>query len=445
MTIDWANAGEQAVEHLRAMLRLDTTNPPGNEMLAVDYLAAALQRAGIESTIVAMTPGRGNLVARLKGSGQSEPLLLYGHMDVVPVEPEKWRHPPFAGDLAEGMVWGRGAIDMKGMLVQSLMVMLLLKQEGVRLKRDLIFAATADEEVDGAGIKQLVVQAPELIRAGWGITETGGFPMYVAGRRLYPVKTAEKGTLWLTVRAHGRPGHASMPPIDNPVARLSAALARLARRDLRFALTEHSAGYLRALGKVVGGELGSAVAKVKDTRDTRRVMRRLGDPQLAGHLYAVLHNTAVPTVVRAGQKTNVIPSEAEAKIDCRSLPGVSGDQLLEEVKAILGAKIEISVDDSSPPLEVSTKTPLYEILGATLRAHDREAIVTPYMMGGATDAKHIASLGVQTYGFSPLFLEPGEPYSELVHAHDERIPVRGFTWGLHVLYDAVHAFCAAEA
>ena len=445
MTIDWEQAGDQAVAHLQAMLRLDTTNPPGNEMLAAEYLAGVLLRAGIEPTIVTLSPGRGSLVARLRGSGQSEPLLLYGHTDVVPTEPDKWRHAPFAGDLAEGMVWGRGAIDMKGMVVQSLMVLLLLKQEGLTLRRDLIFAATADEEVDGAGIKQLVSQAPDLIRAGWGITETGGFPMYVSGKRIYPIKTAEKGVLWLTLRARGQPGHASLPRADNPVIRLSTALARLARRDLRFALTEHSVGYLHALGEVIGGAFGQEVAGVNGTRETKRIMRRLGDPQLASHLYAVLHNTAVPTVVRAGQKTNVIPSEAEAKLDCRSLPGVAGEGLLEEVRAILGPKIEVSIDDSSPPLEVSTKTALYDILGATLRTHDREAIVTPYMMGGATDAKHVASLGTRTYGFSPLFLEPGEPYTELVHAHDERVPVRGFTWGLRVLYDAVRAFCVAEA
>jgi len=187
------------------------------------------------------------------------------------------------------------------------------------------------------------------------------------------------------------------------------------------------------------------VAQVNGTRETKRVMRRLGDAQLSSHLYAVLHNTAVPTVVRAGQKTNVIPSEAEAKVDCRSLPGVTGEELLAEVRAVLGPHIEISVDDSSPPLEVSTQTPLYDVLGATLRAHDAQAIVTPYMLSGATDAKHVADLGVRTYGFSPLFLEPGEPYSELVHSHDERIPVRGFLWGMRVLYDAVRGFCAAEA
>ena len=445
MAIDWTRAGEEAISHLRAMLRLDTTNPPGQEMLAAEYLAGVLRRAGIEPTIVSLSPGRGNLVARLNGTGGEDPLLLYGHTDVVPAEPGKWRHPPFGGEVADGMIWGRGAIDMKGMVVQSLMVVLLLKREGLALKRDLIFAATADEEVEGAGIKQLVTQAPELIRAGWGITETGGFPMYVGGRRLYPIKTAEKGTLWLTLRARGRAGHASLPTADNPVARLSTALARLARRDLRFALTEHSAGYLRALGEVIGGELGQAVAQVNGTRETKRVMRRLGDAQLSSHLYAVLHNTAVPTVVRAGQKTNVIPSEAEAKVDCRSLPGVTGEELLAEVRAVLGPHIEISVDDSSPPLEVSTQTPLYDVLGATLRAHDAQAIVTPYMLSGATDAKHVADLGVRTYGFSPLFLEPGEPYSELVHSHDERIPVRGFLWGMRVLYDAVRGFCAAEA
>ncbi len=265
------------------------------------------------------------------------------------------------------------------------------------------------------------------------------------GRRLYPIKTAEKGVLWLTIRARGRAGHASLPTADNAVARLSTALARLARRDLRFSLTEHSAGYLHALGEVIGGDLGQAVANVSNTREVKRVMRRLGDSQLSSHLYAVLHNTAVPTVVRAGQKTNVIPSEAEAKVDCRSLPGVSGEDLLAEVRGVLGPHIETSIDDSSPPLEVSTETPLYGILGATLRAHDPEAIVTPYMLGGATDAKHVAALGVRTYGFSPLFLEPGEPYTELVHAHDERIPVRGFLWGMRVLYDAVRTFCVSEA
>src|SRR5574337_716820 len=233
--LNWPSLTDETVRHLQALLRLDTTNPPGNELLAAEYLAGVLTAEGIEPLVLASAPGRGNVVARLKGTGEKPPLLLYSHTDVVPAEPAHWSHPPFAGEIADGYVWGRGAVDMKGTVAQQLLVLLLLKRQKVPLQRDVIFAATADEEiggVDGFGVSWLVRHHPDLLRAGFGLTEVGGYNREVYGRQVYMIQVAEKGTCWLKVRAKGRPGHASLPSHDNAVAHLARAVDRLAMRGL---------------------------------------------------------------------------------------------------------------------------------------------------------------------------------------------------------------------
>jgi acetylornithine deacetylase/succinyl-diaminopimelate desuccinylase-like protein len=436
----------ETVRHLQALLRLDTTNPPGNEMLAAEYIAGVLKSEGIEPIVLESAPGRGNVIARLKGAGDAPPLLLYGHTDVVPTEPEHWTHPPFAGEVADGFVWGRGAVDMKGTVAQQLVTFLLLKRNGMPLKRDVIFAATADEEIGGEdsyGVAWLIKHHPDLLRAEFGLTELGGYNMEFVGKQLYPIQIAEKGTCWLKVRAKGRPGHASMPHDDNAIVHLARAVDRLAAHGLPYHLCEAAAGFLDSASTAIGGPTGEALRALATTQGAKQILQngsRLGE--LKPFFTALLHNTATPTGLAAGYKTNVIPSQAELTIDGRTLPGFDTETFLSELRALLGDSFEYEVTMESPPLQTSHDTALFKLMAEMLRQYDPQGAAVPYMMTGATDAKYLAKLGVPSYGFGPMKMPPGFNFSELFHAHDERAPVEGLGWGVQVLYDVVAEYCS---
>ncbi len=446
-TLNWPAVTDETIRHLQALLRLDTTNPPGHESLASEYLAGVLRAEGIEPLVLESAPGRGNVIARLKGTGEAPPLLLYGHTDVVPAEPAHWSHPPFAAEIADGYVWGRGAVDMKDTVAQQLMIMLLLKRQGVTLRRDVIFAATADEEIggeDGFGVAWLVKQHPDLLRAEFGLTEVGGYNLEFAGRRVYLVQVAEKGTCWLKVRAHGRPGHGSMPHADNAVLHLVRKLNRLATEGLPYRLTDAAAGFLVAASQAAGGELAQLLLSLQSPAGSERAFQiELENHELRPLLYAMLHDTATPTGLSAGVKTNVIPATAEAVIDGRTLPGTSTDDFLASLRRVMGDQLDYEVTMATPPLETPHDTRLFRLMAQTLMAHDPRAVaVLPYMMSGATDAKYLAPLGIPTYGFAPLQLPPDMRIMEMFHAHDERVPVEGLGWGVRVLYEVVQQYCA---
>jgi acetylornithine deacetylase/succinyl-diaminopimelate desuccinylase-like protein len=443
---DWSLASDEVIRHLQALLRLQTVNPPGHETLAADYIARALQAEGIDPVVLEPKPGRGSVIARLKGLGQDPPLVIYGHTDVVPVEPQHWTHPPFSGRVSDGFVWGRGALDMKGAVAQQLTAFLLLKRNNVPLKRDVIFAATADEEIggeDGCGMAWLVNNHPDLLRAGFGITEVGGYSTEIGGKTVYPIQVAEKGAVWLTVRFRGRPGHASMPHDDNALVHLSRAVDRLATAGLPYHLGRAADGFLTAVAQGVGGPFGEALSQLRSEAGARRALNTVfKSHELRPFLAAMLYNTAAPTRLEAGYKTNVIPGEAALTLDGRTLPGFDTQAFLGELQAVVGDAAVFEVEMAWPALETGHDTPLFGLMAGKLREHDPAGIVVPYMMSGATDAKYMARLGVQTYGFSPLKLPPGFKFMELFHAHDERVPVQGLGWGLRVLYEVLCEFCS---
>lgn len=442
---NWSLAAEEVVRHLGDLIRLNTTNPPGNEMLVAEHLAAVLRAEGLDPIVLESTPGRGNLIARLKGTGELPPLLLYGHTDVVPAEPEHWKYPPFSGQVAEGSVWGRGALDMKGTVAQQLTTFLLLKRLGLPLKRDVIFAATADEEVggdDSFGIAWLVKHHPDLLRAEFGITELGGYNAEFDGKVLFPIQVAEKGVIWLKVRAHGRTGHASAPQDDNAVVHLARAIDRLATNGLPYHLCNATDGFLEAASVGLNGSFGEALARMRSPQEADSILKTiLRDHKLRPIFNAMLHNTATPTCLNAGYKTNVIPGTAEVTIDGRNLPGYDTDQFLAELKAVMGPDLDYEVELEAPPIQTPHDTALYKLMANTLQRYEPGAIVVPNMMAGATDAKYLAPLGVPTYGFSPLKLPAGFDYMSLFHAHNERVPVESLTWGLRVFYDVISAYC----
>ena len=458
----WDRAHETLVSDLRDLIRIRSVNPPdppGGELLAARAIADRLTDVGIAPEVLEPFAGRGSVVARLRGDGTGgEPLLLLSHLDVVPAPPERWTHDPFAGDVADGYVWGRGAVDMKGMVALELGVLRLLAAEARSagrdpasdpvpgLRRDVLFACTADEEAGGhQGAGWLVANRPETVRAAGALNECGGVSMELGGRRFYPIGVAEKGFCVYRITVTGTWGHGSMPRDDNAAVRAATIITRLAVPG-----TPRLSGPMR--------ELFAAAAEALDPADAERVraiagddagrseaaIRSLCDPMLARATRALLRDTISPDVVHAGIKYNVIPGEATVEIDCRVLPGTSEADMRAEVERRLGDLAEhcaITPVITALPVEASTDTLLFRLLADTIRAHDPEAVPVPAMMPFATDAKHTVKLDVPTYGFSPLRLEPGERFLERFHGVDERVSLEALRWGLPVLYDVVTSYC----
>jgi acetylornithine deacetylase/succinyl-diaminopimelate desuccinylase-like protein len=441
--------GDDAVRHLQALLRIDTTNPPGNETPAAEYLADLFVRAGLAPTVIGETPDRKNVIARVKGTGAKAPLLLCAHLDVVPAEPESWTHPPFGGEIHDGYLWGRGAIDMKHMAVMSALVVARLKQEGVTLERDLIFAGVADEEAGcDHGSRWLVDHHPELVRAEFALGEAGGFSVRMNGRVIYPIQVAEKGAVWMKLRATGRPGHGSMPRLPrgereetNAIARIGRAVSKLSETRLPQHRTAVVDRYLRAVAKTQPFPASTLLPRMHNRAVANFLLRRVPDKGVAAAMAAVLSNTAVPTMLKGGVKTNVIPGFAEAWVDGRSLPGQSAADLIREIKEVIGHDIAIDVERDMPPVEIDPQSPLWDVMVATLKKHDPEGVPVPYLAPGFTDAKSWSRLGTRCYGFMPVrFPDDGVRFADLFHGHDERIPVDGLRWGVDVLYDVVRTF-----
>jgi acetylornithine deacetylase/succinyl-diaminopimelate desuccinylase-like protein len=444
--VDWEREGEAVVELLRALLRFDNTNPPGNEAECVTFLAEHLRGVGVEPEVLSPSPGRANLVARLPGGdGDQPPLLLNGHVDVVAAEAGRWRHPPFAGEVHDGAVWGRGAVDMKQMVAMSVAVVGLLARLGVRLRRDLKLAAVADEEAGcAAGSAWLVDHHPDMVRAGQALGEVGGATAYLGGRPFYPIQVAEKGVAWLRATATGASGHGSIPRDDNAVVRLSEFLARVGRRRLPLHPSPELGRFLAALA-AVGGRPARALMPLLLRRGWSEVVlrRAVRDPGMARLLAALLRNTASPTVVHAGHKTNVIPGRAEAELDGRIAVGSSEVELLAELRALAGPVIELElVAPSHPPTVSPPGSELFDVLAAVVAEHHPGAVAVPTVTPGFTDAKYWSRLGTACYGFAPVRLEPTDPdFASLFHGDDERVPVAGLKAGLRMLADAVARHC----
>lgn len=440
----WRSVEQEAVRHLQHLIRIDTTNPPGNEAEACAYLASILARDKIPFDILESAPGRGNLVCRLRGNGSAPPLLLNAHLDVVAVEPSRWSHDPFGGEIDQGCIWGRGALDMKNMAVMSLVSLLLVHRHKIPLRRDLVFAAVADEEAGGTfGSAWLVREHPEKVRAEICLGEIGGFSREIGGKHFYPVQIAEKGICWFKVKTAGEPGHGSVPVWNGAVARIGRAAQLLGTSGLPFHRTEEGAVFFETLAKHLPFPKAAVLRAVLHPRWSNFVLGHLfPDPSAARGLYALLHNTANPTILRAGEKVNVVPSEASLEVDGRTLPGQTSEDLLREVRQLLGEGYDFEVLFEMPALSGSPTDPVLAFMERALRRWDPEAIVAPTMVPGFTDAKHYSRLGARCFGFSPVRIPENFQFLNLMHGHDERIPVDGFLFGLRVLFDLVVALCA---
>jgi len=444
-TPHWPTATQDTVQHLTRLIQAETVNPPGNEMPAIQIVKEILEQNGFgpdDFTIVESAPGRANLVARLKGDGSQRPLLLSGHVDVVPVERQHWTHDPFGGEVIDGYVWGRGALDMKGFLAMYMQIFMQARQQGLPLKRDLILAAIADEEAGFThGSRFLVEQHPDLVDAEYGFTEGGAFTLHMGKARLYAIQVAEKGVSWLKMTLHGQPGHGSMPHDDNAVLHLIAAVEKLRRaQHLPIHITPTYSSMVDAAQQQIKSPLRILVPLLRSPAAVSLLLR-VAKGRSKTLLTAMTTNTCTPTVLQAGSKTNVIPSEAFVHLDCRKLPGQSVEDVKREVRAITGEHVELEPLQVSEGNESPTGDALYRLLEKVTRQLDPGGMVVPMLMPGATDASVYTKAGIKVYGFTPGILPADFPAISLAHGHDERLPISYIESGLPVLWQVINEFC----
>ena len=440
-----STAEHEVVAICRDLIRMDTTNTgdtdtSAGERVAAEYVAEKLADVGLEPVIRESAKGRTSVVARFAGGDQrgNSPgaapavgqgargaLLVHGHLDVVPADADEWSVHPFSGEIADGYIWGRGAIDMKDFDAMMLAAVRQMRREGRTPPRDLVLAFLADEEAGGEyGGHWLVDHHADLFEGCTeAIGEVGGFSYTVTDDlRLYLIETAEKGLTWLRLHARGRPGHGSMIHDDNAVTALAEAVARVGRHRFPVVMTDTVRAFLAEISDALGIDL--------DPDAPEEAIAKLG--LIAPIIGSTIRNTANPTRLAAGYKENVIPSRASATIDCRTLPG-QHEAFLDQFREVVGPDLEVEVVQRQPPLETSFDGDLVAAMGAALRAEDPAARAVPYMLSGGTDAKAFARLGVRCFGFAPLRLPPDLNFAALFHGIDERVPVEGLQFGVRVL------------
>jgi acetylornithine deacetylase/succinyl-diaminopimelate desuccinylase-like protein len=439
----WRAVGREAAALLSQYVAINTTNPPGNELQTANWLKAVLAREGIDAQVFEPQPGKANLYARLKGNGSARPLILLSHMDVVLATPEYWTVGPFSGVVQDGYIWGRGALDMKGEAITQLMALLTLKRAGVPLKRDVIFLATADEEIGGGvGAGWFVEHHREVVQdAEFLLTEGGTIRTDASGRiEYYGVGTTEKSPFWLNVTAHGTPGHGSRPTPDNPVHRLVRALSRLAAYQTPLVVTPTVERYLRDLSTIETDPTRRVVLA-----DVRAALRDSAAARfLTGDLTynALLRNTISITGLMGSDKTNVIPPLARAALDVRLLPGQDPQAFLSDVVRVVGdSGVEITPQGPSwPATESPTETELFRAIVAAARERTPDALVTTPPLTGFTDSHYFRRLGIVSYGLSPFPLSQAE--SRGVHGNNERVSLDDLNFGVHFMYDVVARIAA---
>ena len=435
--IDWDQVTKEATDLLCRYIAIDTTNPPGNEEPAAHFLADLLRAEGIDDITfydasAADSKGRVSMRARLPGDGSARPLVLLNHMDVVPVERDGWQEDPFAGVVKDGVIWGRGAVDMKSMGIMELIAVSLIKRHNIAHRRDIVFLAVADEEAGSEyGVEFLARSHPEALEAefvlnegGWGTTEVMGVK-----RPAFNCAVSEKGPCWLRLVAEGRPGHGSVPHDNNALERLVRALHRIQEwQRPRTVVPELAECFARAhrAGYIADEPTDDSIIELAERNPLIRALTR---------------NTISITTARAGVKHNVIPATAEATLDCRLLPGTDSQAFIEELRAVIDdpkIRIETVLDSSTPSSPVEGE--LMDVIRDVVRDHVEEATVLPSVSAGFTDSRVFRRLGITAYGFIPVILEPSEGLT--IHGHNERLSIENLLLGCQMLFQIVRRICA---
>ncbi len=439
----------EVTNFLSELIRINTTNPPGNETPAAKYVAETLGRDGFICDFLESAPERGSVITRLKGTGEKPNLLLLSHLDVVAADPKEWNVDPFGGVVNDGFVWGRGALDMKGMTAIEVIVIKLLKRNNVKIKGDVILAATADEEQGGlSGVDYLLRNYPEKIFAPYVLNEGGGLAMPTQKGNVFTVQTAEKGILWFKVIAKGTPGHGSMPNMaDNAIMRMNKVIANLGNYQSPVLLVPTVKTFLEEIARqdpTLKEPFSRLLANPKLSDQILDELSKIS-PQLAEEIRPRLRMTITPTIIHGGAKENVIPSECETVFDCRILPGQESAQTIGLIKSLLGEvdleKLVLEELQRQEPSESTAETPLYTIIANILREFEPNCGVTPVLTTGGTDSRFFRRKGSICYGFQPRYQEISSgKVVKLEHGIDERISIKNLIFGTSVLYETVRRF-----
>ncbi|MFM1910299.1 MAG: hypothetical protein RLZZ545_997 [Actinomycetota bacterium] len=425
------NLDSEVVKICQELIRIPSINygeGKGDEKAVAEYIVASLREVGISSQIYESAPNRCNVIARLEGRDRSRPgLVVHGHIDVVPANAQDWSVDPFAAEIRDGMIWGRGAVDMKNMDAMILAIVRKWAKTGYKPPRDIVLAFFADEEAGMTfGSRWMAAEHPEVFAGcSEAISEVGGFSVTVTGgKRLYFVEAAQKGIHWMRLTAQGRAGHGSMMNPENALTKLTEAVAKIGRY-------QWPQRYTRTV-KILFSKIAEATGKRYDESDLRPLLAEIGPTERM--IGATLQNTANPTMLEAGYKANVIPGSASAVIDGRFLPGYE-DELNETIREIIGPDITIETISRDIALEIDFEGDLVEAMCAAIKRFDPDGIPVPYLMSGGTDNKALSELGIIGYGFSPLKLPADLDFMALFHGVDERVPISGLEFGVRVLED----------
>jgi acetylornithine deacetylase/succinyl-diaminopimelate desuccinylase-like protein len=450
MPIQMLNEIEQEITRfLSELIQINTTNPPGNETAAANFIARYLSNEGFKPEVIESASGRGSIVARLKGSGEKPSLLLLSHIDVVAATPSEWSVDPFAGTVKDGYVYGRGAYDMKGMTAVEVLTLKLLKKNNIPLKGDIVLAATADEEKGGEeGAGYLLKHHREKVWCPYVLNEGGGLAIPQKKGNVYPIQTAEKGILWFKIKAKGTPGHGSTPNMaDNAIMRINKVITKLGEYEPETAYVPTLKQFLTEVAKVNPDLEADFSRLLNNPEKSEQILDELAKKNraLAEEIRPRTKTTITPTMIHGGIKENIIPSECEAVFDCRVLPGQSVDKTLALIKALLKDvgidKLKFEIIQMHDGNESTTQTQLYSAIMGVLREFEPDCGVTPTLTTGGTDSRFFRETGSVCYGFHPMRPdEPNDMLEKRMHGIDERITIENLVFGTSIFYEVVKRF-----
>jgi len=434
-----ANIYQRPAELLQRLIQFDTTNPPGNETKCIAYIDTLLKNCGLATTHLVKNPQRPNLITRLKGQGSAPPLLMYGHVDVVTTAGQEWTHPPFAGKLVDGFIWGRGALDMKSGLAMMLSAVMRARMESLVPAGDIVLAILCDEEAGSDyGAKYLVENHSDHFSGiRYAVGEFGGFTNHIGTKRFYPIQIAEKQICWMKATVRGAGGHGAMTLRGGAMSKLAEMLRKLDKRRLPVHITTVARRMIEITAANVPFPKNLILRQLLNPALTDIVLHLLGDT--GESLDPLLHNTVNATIVRGGDKINVIPGEVSIELDGRLLPGFSPEDLIGELRQIIGDQVELEIVRYEPgPTEQNMG--LFGTLAGILEDADPGAAPTPLLLPAISDARVFSKMGIQTYGFTPMKLPRGFNFFKTVHAADERIPADAVVFGADAIYELLKRY-----
>jgi len=426
-------------ELLQRLIQFDTTNPPGNETECIAYIDTLLKESGLETTRLAKDPNRPNLITRLKGQGSAPPLLLYGHVDVVTTADQEWTHPPFEGKIVDGYIWGRGALDMKSGIAMMLSAVIRSRTENLIPAGDIVLAILCDEEGGGDyGAKYLVEKHPDQFSGiQYAVGEFGSFTRHIGSKRFYPIQIAEKQICWIKATVRGPGGHGARPMRGGTMSKLAELLQLLDKHRLPVHITPVARQMIEIMASNVAFPKNLILRRLLNPLLTDIILNLIGE--ISEYIDPLLHNTVNATIVRGGDKVNVIPGEVSVELDGRLLPGFSPKDMIKEIRRIIGDEVELEIVRYEPaPAEPNMG--LFGELSGILEDADPGAIPMPLLLPAVTDARIFSRLGIQTYGFTPMKLPADFNFFKMIHAADERIPTEAVAFGTDAIYELLNRY-----